>query len=121
MQNFRDLNVWQKSHRLTLEVYRITADFPRDERFGLTSQLRRAWAPIGANLAEGCCRRSDKDFARFVDHALGSASEVENFLLLASDLGFIPNPRYEVLDERIREIKRMLTGLVHRLRSDASG
>ena len=121
MQNFRDLNVWQKAHRLTLEVYRITLSFPRDERFGLTSQLRRACASICANLAEGCCRTGDKDFARFVDIAVGSASEVEYFLLLARDLSHLTEADYASLDEGVREVKRMLTGLNQRLRSHCSG
>ncbi len=119
MQDFRGLSVWRKGHRLTLEVYKITSGFPSDERFGLTSQLRRSCAAIGANLAEGCCRSTDKDFARFVYMALGSASEVENFLLLARDLKMISDKTHESLNEQIREIKRMLTGLVHRLRADA--
>ena len=121
MQNFRDLNVWRKGHELTLRVYEITGGFPNDERFGLTSQLRRACASICANLAEGCCRTSDKDFARFVDMAVGSASEVEYFLLLARDLNHVTESDYALLDERIREVKRMLTGLNQRLRSTAPG
>ncbi len=117
MQSFRDLNVWQKGHRLTLDIYRQTKRFPSDERFGLTSQIRRACAAICANLAEGCCRHSDKDFARFVDIALGSASEVEYFLLLARDLNHVSEDQYAALVEQTREVKRMLTGLNQRLRS----
>ncbi len=120
MQNFRELNVWQKGHRLTLDVYKITVGFPQDERFGLTSQLRRACASICANLAEGCCRNSDKDFARFVDIGLGSASEVEYSLLLARDLSYLTETEYARLDERVQEVKRMLTGLNQRLRSKSA-
>ena len=116
MQDFRDLSVWQKAHELTLRVYRMTASFPQDERFGLTSQLRRACASVGANLAEGCCRHGDADFARFVDFALGSAGEVEYFLLLARDLDHLTVSEYAAVDEQVREIKRMLTGLKQRLR-----
>ena len=105
MQSFRDLRVWQKGHQLTLQVYEVTATFPKDERFGLTSQLRRACASICANLAEGACRISDKDFARFVDIALGSASEVEYFLLLSRDLKYVTESDHAALDEQIREIK----------------
>ena len=116
MQGFRDLKVWEKAHRLTLDMYGCSRDFPDDERFGLTSQLRRACVSIGANLAEGCCRNTDKDFARFVDISLGSASEVEYLLLLSTDLGYLPEARSESLDEQICEVKRMLTGLKQRLR-----
>ena len=75
MQDFRELKVWQKAHALTLAVYRLTARFPREQLYGITSQIRRATASIPANLAEGRCRRSDRDFGRFVGIALGSASE----------------------------------------------
>lgn len=75
MQDFRNLEVWRLSHQLTLEVYRVTRSLPSDERFGLTSQLRRAAVSIEANLAEGCGRGSDADFGRFVQTAMGSASE----------------------------------------------
>ena len=117
MQSFRNLNVWHKAHELTLRIYSLTRGFPQDERFGLTSQLRRACASICANLAEGCCRNSDRDFARFVDIAMGSGSEVEYFLLLARDLNHLIESDYASLDEEILEVKRMLTGLMQRLRS----
>lgn len=117
MQDFRDLQVWQKAHQLTLRVYRVTKRFPQDERFGVVSQIRRACASICANLAEGCCRNSDRDFARFVDVAMGSASEVEYFILLANDLDHLTESEHATLDEQIREVKRMLTGLSQRLRS----
>ena len=117
MQDFRKLEVWEKAHRITLRIYAITRGFPQDERFGLTTQLRRACASIGANLAEGCCRHSDKDFARFVDISLGSASEVEYFLLLGHDLGYIPDGDFQDLNEDVQEVKRMLAGLNRRLRN----
>ena len=117
MQDFRNLQVWRKAHQLTLAIYHVTNGFPQDERFSVTSQLRRACASICANLAEGCCRNSDKDFARFAGMAIGSASEVEYFLLLASDLNYTTESVYASLDERIREVKRMLTGLSQCLRS----
>ena len=116
MQDFRNLEVWQEAHGLTIEVDRVTTRFPDDERFGLTSQVRRSCASIGANLAEGCGRATDADFARFVQMAMGSASETEYHLLLALDLRFIDEPTYRDLDERIRRIKKMLTSLLKRLR-----
>ena len=120
MQDFRDLLVWQKAHGLTLKVYAATKNFPQDERFGITSQLRRACSSICANLAEGCCRNSHRDFARFVGIALGSASEAEYFLLLARDLNYTRETDHSSLDERVREVKRMLTGLSQRLRSQGA-
>jgi four helix bundle protein len=94
MQDFRNLEVWKWAHGLTLRTYRITEVFPKTEIFGLVSQLRRAAASIGANLAEGC-GRTQAEFARFVQIALGSASEVEYPLLLAHDLGFLGTSEYQ--------------------------
>ena len=96
MQNFRNLEVWNKAHGLVLEVYRVTDGFPRTEVFGLTSQLRRAAASIAANLAEGY-GRTQLEFAGFIQIAFGSASEVEYHLLLARDLGFLDSRGYERL------------------------
>ena len=82
MRNYRDLLVWEKAHRLTLDIYKNTKVFPQDERFGLTSQVRRSASSIGANLAEGCGRRSDGEMARFVQIAMGSGAELSYHLLL---------------------------------------
>jgi len=114
LQDFRKLAVWQKAHELTLGVYRATATFPREELYGITSQLRRAVASVPANLAEGRCRRSDPDFRRFVGIAIGSASEAEYYLLLSHELGYIDRPHYERFEEQIEEIKRMLSALFDR-------
>ena len=89
MRDFRELKVWEKAHRLTLQVYRITKNFPSDEQFGLTVQLRRAAASVPTNIAEGCGRDSERELARFMSIAGGSASEVEYQLLLACDLNYI--------------------------------
>jgi four helix bundle protein len=118
MRAFRELVVWQKAHALTVNIYRVTKAFPRDERYGLVSQMRRAAASIGSNIAEGCGRGTPRDFARFVQVAIGSASELENQLLLASDLGFLSGTTYAELDTSVTDIKRMLTGLLRRLRAD---
>lgn len=120
MQDFRDLRVWQKAHALTLAVYRESARFPREERYGLTSQLRRAAASIGANLAEGRCRQTDPDFRRFVGIALGSAAEVDNFLLLARDLKFLADEAYDPLAREVDEVKKMLTSLQGKLLAGGS-
>jgi four helix bundle protein len=116
VQDFRKLEVWQMAHGLTLDIYRATLAFPNDERFGLTSQLRRAASSIGANLAEGCGRGSDADFGRFVQMALGSASEVEYHLLLAKDLDYLDASIHSALEKTTQRIKRMLSSLLKTLR-----
>ena len=118
MKDFRKLSVWGKAHSLVIEVYKITADFPKDELFGLTSQIRRAAASIPANIAEGCGRDSDSDLARFIQMALGSASELEYHLLLAHDLNLINDASYASLNIRVIELKRMLTSLIQKLRAE---
>lgn len=118
MKNFRDLQVWQKAHQLTLAVYRRTATFPPDERYGLTTQLRRASASIAANLAEGCGRNGDAELARYCSIAMGSASELEYHLLLAHDLKLLKATDYTELAHHTTEVKRMLTGLIQKLTAD---
>src|SRR2546426_6254710 len=98
MQGFRRLNVWEKARELTLEVYRITAPFPKEELYALTSQLKRAASSIAANIAEGCGRGSDADFGRFLLISMGSASELEYHLLLARDLKFLSETDYRELN-----------------------
>jgi four helix bundle protein len=118
MQDFRNLEVWQKAHQLTLAIYQHTESFPSEEQYGLTSQLRRSGSSIPANLAEGCGRGSDADFARFVQMAIGSANEVDYHLLLARDLGYLSDEEYETCKERTNRVLRMLHGLLKRLRAD---
>ena len=115
MQNFRDLQVWQKAHQLNLVLYRATTNFPRSEVFGLSSQIRRAGVSITANLAEGRGRGSDADFGRFVFIAMGSACELESHLELAKDLQFLSQPDHRVLLDNLIEVKRMLSGLIAKL------
>lgn len=117
MRDFRKLKVWERGHRLTLDVYRVTAAFPREELYGLTSQMRRACAAIPANIAEGCGRGSNADLARSLQMALGSASELQNHLLLAQDLTFVEPTDYERLTEEVTELKRMLTSFVKNLKA----
>src|SRR5262249_55247999 len=106
MKNFRDLNVWEKSHALTLALYKASSSFPKYELYGLTSQVRRACVSIPANIAEGCGRGGDPEFGRFLQIAMGSACEVEYHLLLARDLGFLSEADYGVLDSQTVEVKR---------------
>ena len=112
MKDFRSLEVWQKAHNVTLEAYRLTRAFPPDERFGLTSQIRRAAASVGANIAEGCGRRGDAEFHRFLQMAMGSASELEYHLLLSRDLEYLSTPNYKELAAEVTRVKRMLSSLI---------
>ena len=112
MKNFRDLKVWQKAHELTLKVYRATNVFPEDERFGLTYQVRKSAVSVPSNIAEGCGRSSERDFARFLDMAMGSASEVEYQLLLSRDLEYLTDRAHRALELGRVEVKRMLTSLL---------
>lgn len=117
MQSFRDLKVWAKAHQLVLDVYRATASFPREELYGLTSQIRRSAVSVPSNIAEGCCR-SQGDFARFIQIAAGSASELEYQLLLAKDLGLLQIATFQALSDQTIEVKRMLAALLSRLTAD---
>ena len=112
MQDFRNLKVWQKSHRLALRVYANTSAFPKSETFGLTAQTRRAAISIPANIAEGSARNGDKEFARFLYISLGSASELEYFSILIADLGLLGSAEAAKMGAAAAEIKRMLSGLI---------
>jgi four helix bundle protein len=119
MQDFRNLKVWEKAHVLTLDIYRASKSFPREEMYGLTSQMRRAAVSIGSNIAEGACRKGDVEFARFLQMAIGSASEVEYQLLLARDLEMLKTSDYQPLSEGTIDVKRMLASLIKKLRADS--
>jgi len=119
VQDFRKLAVWRKAHHLTLKLYALTAAFPRDEIYGLTSQLRRAAASVPANIAEGCGPWQQSDLARFLQIAAGSATELEYHVLLARDLGYLTEADFGATAADVSEIKRMLTGLMRRLRVPA--
>lgn len=116
--DFHELKVWQKAHQLALAVYQVTATLPRGELYGLTSQLRRSCSSIPANLAEGCGRNGDADFARFCTIAMGSASELEYHLLLARDLKLVKAKEYADLVQRTIEVKRMLAAFIQKLKAD---
>jgi four helix bundle protein len=118
MKNFRDLQVWHKAHSLTLTSYRITSTFPKQEMYGLISQIRRCAASIPANIAEGCGKRGNGEFYRFLNIALGSASELEYHFLLARDLSFVKEESYQQLERRVVEIKRMLASLACKVQAD---
>ena len=118
MKNFRDLKVWEKAHLLTLDSYRVTNSFPRQELFGITSQIRRAAASIGANIAEGCGKRGNGEFQRYLNIAAGSASELEYHFLLAHDLRLLDTAAYARLDGAVVEVKRMLSALVRKIETE---
>jgi four helix bundle protein len=126
MRNYRDLQVWGKAHNLTVELYRISREFPREETYGVTSQLRRSAVSIGSNLAEGCGRRTSTELARFVRVALGSASELDYQLLLCRDLGFMKNDDFERTANDLTQVRKMLTAFLNSVekqigsRTDAS-
>ena len=115
MKDFRELQVWQKAHQLTLAIYHVTTRFPREELYGLTSQIRRSYSSIPTNLAEGCGRNGDAEFARFCSIAAGSASELEYHLLLARDLDLIDSRDHKDSAEQTMEVKRMLSALLQKL------
>ena len=115
MRNFRNYEVWHKSHEFALEIFKNTKDFPKDEVYGLRSQIRRAAYSIPTNIAEGCGRNGDKQFARFIDIAFASASESEYLLILTNDLNYIPDDEYVKLIKKVFEIKKMLGTFYKRL------
>ena len=115
MKDFKELKVWTKAHEMTMGGYQETRSFPKEELYGLTSQIRRAAASVGANIAEGCGRRSDGELTRFLQIARGSASELEYHLLLARDLNLLAKDSFRKLDGQLTEVQRMLTSLVHRV------
>lgn len=116
MQDFRELKVWEKAHGVTLEVYRATRSFPADELYGLVSQMRRAAVSVGANISEGCGRETRPDFARFLQVAAGSASELEYHLQVAMDLKYLPPESGHRISNDVRDVKRMLSGLIQKLK-----
>src|SRR5689334_24049001 len=111
MRNYRELEVWEKSHKLTVDLYKLSRTFPKEELYGLTSQLRRAAVSIGANLAEGCGRRTNAEMARFVRIAMGSASELDHHLLLCKDLGYLEIDHYRRMGNDLTEVRKMLSSL----------
>ncbi len=117
MQDFKKLVVWEKSHLMVLKIYKVTKNYPKEEMFGLTSQIRRCAVSIPSNIAEGCCRSSKSDFNRFLFIAMGSASELEYQIMLSNDLEYIDVDLFNELTKQIQEIKRMLTSLIKKVKS----
>jgi four helix bundle protein len=114
--DYRKLQVWERAHRLTLEVYSVTKAFPKEEMYRLTDQICRAAMSIPANIAEGCGRNGDAEFARLLDIAKGSATELDYHLILARDLGYLPISQFERLESEVDGVSRMIAALVAQLR-----
>lgn len=117
MRDFRQLGIWVKSHELVLRVYDATAEFPKEEQYGLTSQIRRASVSVPANIAEGCGHQSDSEFARYLQLAAASATELQYHIILARDLSYLESERYTELSGAVEELKKMLATFIKRVRS----
>lgn len=116
MQNYKDLKIWERGHHFTLKVYEVTRKFPKEELYSLTNQLRRASYSIPSNIAEGCGKKSQLEFAHFLNISLGSANEAEYFLILSKDLGYLTEDDFEILSKTINEIKAMLILFISKVR-----
>lgn len=120
MRDYKKFSVWEKSHQLTLDVYKVLPTFPKDEMFGLTSQIKRSSSSIPTNIAEGCGRNSDKDFCRFLYISFGSANELEYQIFLSIELNFLEKEQGQILLKQIEEVKKMLNGLIIKLNNAES-
>ena len=120
MLDFKNLEIWKRSHKLTLAIYKATQQFPKEEMFGLTSQIRRAVSSIPTNIAEGCGRRTNAELANFLNIASGSASEVEYEILLAKDLGYITTEQCEEWTREVSEIRSMIATYMSKLTTKKS-
>ena len=120
MRDYKSLSVWQKSHFLTLMVYKSTAEFPKGELYGLISQMRRSSSSIPTNIAEGCGRTTQSQMAQFLNIALGSASELRYQIFLAKDLSYISIKTFKEQTDLVDEVMRMLTSLHKKVRNSKS-
>jgi four helix bundle protein len=118
VRDFQQVAAWQKAHQLTLEVYKTVESFPTSQKYELSKQLTRATSSIGANIAEGCGRGGDPELRHFLRIAIGSGFEVENHLLLAKDIGFLPPDDHQRLEQNIHEVQRMLASFIRKIESD---
>ena len=115
MRDYKKYNVWELGHEVTLEIYKLIKHFPKDENFGLTSQMRRASSSIPANIAEGCGRESDAEFKRFLIISRGSASELEYFTILAKDLNYIQEEEFLIIHDKVNKVRRSLNNLINKV------
>ena len=119
MRDYHKIDVWKRSHQLTVAIYRVTENYPKEEIFGLTSQIRRAIASVPTNIAEGCGRNSDAELYNFLNIASGSASEVEYQLLLSKELGYIDESVATELVKEIAEIRKMLGSYMRKIKANS--
>ncbi len=117
MHNFKNIIAWQKSRELVKEVYLLTAMFPKEEVYGLTSQIKRASVSIPSNVAEGTSR-GDKDFSRFLDYSIGSSFELETQLILSNDLGFLSDKSLETITGKVAEVQKIIYGFQKNLKTN---
>lgn len=115
MRDFRKYKVWELGHQVTLERYKLSQNFPKEEIYGITNQMRRAAYSIPSNIAEGCGRESDAEFKRFLIISQGSASELEYFTILAKDLGYLKQSAYLGLYDTVNKVKRSLNNLINKI------
>ncbi|HET8685818.1 MAG TPA: four helix bundle protein [Methanosarcina sp.] len=119
MKDFRTLKVWGKAHALTLAIYKATEQFPEHELYSLTNQIQRAAVSIPANIAEGYGKDSDAELKRYFSIAMGSSSELEYLLLLACDLGYLPQVRYQSIQRDLIETRKMLNAFIQKLKANS--
>jgi four helix bundle protein len=118
MKDFRSLKVWEKAHALTLAVYKATEKFPKQEMYALTNQIQRAAVSIPANIAEGCRKDSDAELKRYFLISMGSSSELEYLLLLARDLGYLPEKDFQIITAELVETRKMLNAFIQKLKAN---
>ena len=119
MKNFKELIVWKKAHQHALLIYKYTETFPKEEQFGIISQIRRAAVSIPANIAEGCGKSTQKDFANYLQISLGSAQEAEYLSLLSFELGYLRDDQHKDCMAMVNEVKAMLISLIKKVRTKA--
>ncbi len=118
MKDFRSLKVWEKAHALTLAIYKSTENFPKQEMYALTSQIQRAAVSIPTNIAEGCGKDSDAELKRYFVISMGSASELEYLLILARDLGYLPENTFRSMTNDLVEVRKMLNAFIQKLKAN---
>lgn len=111
MKDFKSLKVWQKGIKLVVDIYKTSNSFPKEEQYGLTSQIRRSAVSIPSNIAEGSGRNSDKDFHRFLEISLGSSFELETQIIIAHELEFLSDTEFNDLNDKVQEEQKMISGL----------
>jgi four helix bundle protein len=118
VQDFKQLQVWEKAKEYTVAIYKATGSFPISEQYNIVSQLRRASSSIPANIAEGCGKRTNKDFASFLHNAMGSIKECENFIILSKELGYLKEQEFNELNKQTQEIGKMLNSLIKKIQEN---